>query len=510
MKISAELLEGEYWWGGSSALGEKFPLGKDSVFHMDRSYRENQTMPLWLSTKGRYVYGKKALDVTFQSGSMTVESDGEAELFQGGSCLREAYLSAMRRHFPFKGKALNQDFFRSVQYNTWMEYQYHPTQKGVLSYAKEIVSHGFEPGILILDEGWHGRYGCWQFDRAAFPDPGGMVEELHSMGFKVMLWVVPLVCADGEFFAETLRENPSVFMRYQGNKKPVITEWWNGYSAILNLASPADAMFLKKQLDALIREYGIDGFKFDGGGPDLYDPKHMIGGEPDTELSCYELNQAYNRFAMSYEYHELKDSFGCGGLLQIQRLRDKWHRYDNEGLRSLIPDGALAGLLGHPFLCPDMVGGGESLSFRPGSTIDGELFVRWAQCSACFPMMQYSKKPWGCLSEEHCRMVLEAGKLHASLTDYILSCVKESQRTGEPIVRLLEYSYPHMGYQQIVDEFLLGDDLLAAPVLSPGMRSRLVAFPPGKWRDSEGVEYRGGESYEVAAPLWRLPFFWRS
>ena len=101
MKISAELLEDEYWWGGSSALGEKFPLEKDSVFHMDRSYRENQTMPLWLSTKGRYVYGKKALDVTFQSGSMTVESDGEAELFQGGSCLREAYLSAMRRHFPF-------------------------------------------------------------------------------------------------------------------------------------------------------------------------------------------------------------------------------------------------------------------------------------------------------------------------------------------------------------------------------------------------------------------------
>ncbi len=509
MKIAVKIQDGEYWWGGSSALGEKFPLGKESRFSMDRSYTENQTMPLWLSTAGRYVYGTEAMEVTLESGEFTFESHGEIQVAHPASTLRGAYLSAMERHFPFQGQPLNLDFFKNVQYNTWIEYQYHPTQEGVLAYAREILDHGFAPGILILDEGWHGRYGCWQFDPAAFPDPKAMVEKLHAMGFKLMLWVVPVVCPDGEFFVKTLRENDQVFIRYKDTGKPALTEWWNGYSALLNLANPADVHFLKKQLDRLMEEYGVDGFKFDGGNPDMYHPSHIIGGQMDTQLSCYELNQAYNRFAMSYEYHELKDSFGCGGLLQIQRLRDKWHRYHNEGLLSLIPDGAMAGLLGHPFICPDMVGGGDYLSFLPGTVIDGELFVRWAQCSACFPMMQYSKKPWTCLSQEHCHLVLEAGRLHARLTPYILDLVKESQRTGEPVLRLLEYSYPHSGYETITDEFFLGDRLLAAPVLSPNATARLVVFPPGKWRDEGGRVYDGGRNYEVAAPLHKLPWFWR-
>lgn len=510
MKLTLEILDNEYWWGGSSALGENLPLGKDSVFHMDQSYTENQTMPLWLSTAGRYLYGEAAMDITVESGKLTAESHGNIQLFDQAASLREAYMSAMKRHFPFRGKPLNMDFFKNVQYNTWIEYQYHPTQEGVLTYAREIIGHGFAPGILILDEGWHGRYGCWQFDKAAFPDPKAMIHQLHAMGFKVMLWVVPVVCADGEAFVKALRENDSLFMRCRDTGKPALTEWWNGYSALLNLANPADQDFLRKQLNLLMEEYGVDGFKFDGGNPDMYHPSHIVNGEMDTDLSCYELNQAYNRFAMSYQYHELKDSFGCGGLLQIQRLRDKWHRYENEGLRSLIPDAAMAGLLGHPFICPDMVGGGDYLSFLPGSVIDGELFVRWAQCSSCFPMMQYSKKPWTCLSKEHCRLVVEAGKLHARLTGYIMKCVEESQRSGEPILRLLEYSYPHRGYEKITDEFLLGDDLLAAPVLSPGVRERRVVFPPGRWEDEMGKVYEGGECYMVETPLDRLAWFWRT
>ena len=508
MELRIKTEENEYWWGGSSTLGEKLPLSRDSTFYMDRSYTENQTMPLWLSTRGRYVYGTAPIDICCEQGEFTFRSDGEIILNSRGLCLRDAYLNAMNCHFPFHGSPLNQDFFRCVQYNTWIEYQYHPAQQAVLDYAQEILDHGFAPGILIIDEGWQKGYGQWQFDPAAFPDPGAMVKRLHDMGFKVLLWIVPTVRPDGEFFIQSLREQPDLFMRCRQTGEPVLTRWWNGCSALLNLANPSDESFLRKQLDLLMEEYGIDGFKFDGGNADMYDPCHMIGGEPDTPLSCYELNQAYNRFACTYEYHELKDSYGCGGLLQIQRLRDKWHRYDGEGLRSLIPDGAIAGLLGHPFICPDMVGGGDYLSFLPGSIIDGELFVRWAQCSACFPMMQYSKKPWTCLSEEHCRLVLEAGRLHDRLTDYILLCIKESQKTGEPVLRLLEYSYPHMGYETIVDEFLLGEHILAAPVLSPGVRRRRVAFPPGVWTDQQGNLYEGGTALDLEAPLDRLLWFW--
>ena len=61
-----------------------------------------------------------------------------------------------------------------------MQFTYNPTQEKVLEYAHGIVDNGFEPGILIIDEGWHQSYGTWDFDKIKFPEPEKMVEELHG------------------------------------------------------------------------------------------------------------------------------------------------------------------------------------------------------------------------------------------------------------------------------------------------------------------------------------------
>ncbi len=508
MQLKLKLFENEYWWGGSSALGDYFPLGEKSDFSMERTYTSNETAPFLVSTKGRYVFSNKAMDITLKNGEFCFESDGEIELDESGVCLRDAYLNGMKKHFPFRGEKLNLDFFKNIQYNTWIECLYHPTQEKVLKYAHEVIEHGFLPGILMIDEGWHGRYGDWRFDPVKFPDPKAMIDELHRLGFKVMLWVIPMVCPDGEFFIHKYIADKDLFMRRKSDGKLLLVEWWNGFSAALDMSKENDRSFLKEQLDALIRDYGVDGFKFDGGNASMYDPKKIVNGEATSELDMYELNQAYNEFSVEYEYHEVKDSYACGGLRQIQRLRDKWHRYEGEGLTSLIPDAAIASLIGHPFICPDMVGAGEYSCFYGGQPVDGELFVRWAQCSALFPMMQFSKKPWDCLSKEHCDMVIEAGKLHDRFTDYIILEVEKSEESGEPILRLLEYSYPNQGFETVKDEFLLGDDILVAPVLAPNVRERKVLFPIGKWQDEGGNIYEGRE-YTLPAPLDKLLWFRR-
>ena len=105
-------------------------------------------------------------------------------------------------------------------------------------------------------------------------------------------------------------------------------------------------------------------------------------------------------------------------------------------------------------------------------------------------------------------MVIKAGKLHDRFTDYIIKEVEKSEETGEPILRLLEYSYPNCGFEAVKDEFLLGDDILVAPVLAPDVRERKVLFPKGKWQDEDGNIYEGGE-YMVSAPLDKLPWFKR-
>ena len=84
-----------------------------------------------------------------------------------GATLREAYIGALKKHFPVSGDELPEEFFTKPQYNTWMQYTYNPTQEGVLKYAHDIISNGFAPGIMIIDEGWQKEYGLWEFDPKA-------------------------------------------------------------------------------------------------------------------------------------------------------------------------------------------------------------------------------------------------------------------------------------------------------------------------------------------------------
>jgi alpha-glucosidase len=124
-------------------------------------------------------------------------------------------------------------------------------------------------------------------------------------------------------------------------------------------------------------------------------------------------------------------------------------------------------------------------------------------------MMQFSWAPWRLLSKETLSFVKEMADLHCKMSDYILSLVKNALSSGEPIVRFMEYNYPHKGYHGITDQFMLGDDVLVAPVITKGTRTRNVVFPEGTWRDAEGNLYVGDREVSVAAPLGKLLYYTR-
>ena len=75
------------------------------------------------------------------------------------------------------------------------------------------------------------------------------------------------------------------------------------------------------------------------------------------------------------------------------------------------------------------------------------------------------------------------------------------------MMRSLEYVYPRMGYANVKDEFLMGDDLLVAPVVEKGAASRKVLIPPGKWLADDGKAFDGPAEITVETPLSRLPHF---
>lgn len=507
-----QMNKNEYWWGGTSVDGSQCPFDSTSdIKHDFRTLTPNQTMPMYLSNQGRCIWSDEAFRVKIANGIFEIEGS-DVCMEQYGNTLRSAYLGAMKKHFPHAGAPLPNEFFEAPQYNTWMQLTYHQTQNGVMQYAKEIIKHGFTPGILMIDEGWQKEYGVWDFDRLKFPEPKKMIDSLHEMGFRVMLWVVPNIRPDGEYFVKnTLPElNPEYYDRLflrTTEGKIALCNWWNGCSAILDFTKQCDCDFLDRQLQYLIDEYGVDGFKFDGGTTDNYSDLTCENGKISEEYTPTERNIAWNEFGAKYAFHEYKDTFKGGGKRTIQRIRDRAHSWDEDGLSTLIPNALLQGLIGHPFICPDMIGGGMWTHKDCGLPVDEELFVRMAQCASLFPMMQFSWAPWDAVSPENTEHILNAERLHRRFSDTILQLVDDAYQNGEPILRPLEYNYPRQGYHMIKDSFMLGENILVAPIMQKGITTRDIHLPEGNWKGFDGNVYEGGKRICVSVTLADLPYF---
>jgi alpha-glucosidase (family GH31 glycosyl hydrolase) len=97
--------------------------------------------------------------------------------------------------------------------------------------------------------------------------------------------------------------------------------------------------------------------------------------------------------------------------------------------------------------------------------------------------------------------------LHVKFAPRIIELARRSAQSNEPVLRSLEYAFPGRRYEAVNDQFLLGDCLLVAPVLTKGATGRRVELPPGRWRADDGLVHDGPAAIEVSAPLERLPHF---
>lgn len=499
-------LPGELWWGGEVGSWDKMPIDESGEFSINfRLSQHNQTAPLFLSNKGRIIFSKEVFTAKFSAGTITLDGPGEISVLQGGETLRDAYRYASHRLYQFEQRELSPLYFTVPQYNTWVQMGYQQNEQGVLRYAEGLLANGYPPGILMIDEGWQKGYGTWEFNER-FPNPKGMVDRLHEMGFKVMLWVVPYLSADCPLFRK-LWFKPNDHLCRTFDDQPAIDHWWNGYSASFNLALEGDREILGGQLHALMRDYGIDGFKFDGGNIFSYRMK-AINGPRDQRYMPEALNLAWNEFGYPFDFHEYKDTYNRMGKACIQRICDAHHHWIGNGIDKLIGSGLMQNLLGYPYNCPDMIGGG-CISPTADNLLqyDSELFVRTAQLAAFFPVMQFSAAPYEVLDQKHSALVLKAAKLHMKLADTTLRLVKRAMETGEPIMQHMEYAFPGQGYERVTDQFMYGDELLVAPVIRQGETTKEVLLPAGKWKAPDGSVLEGGRQISYPAPLEVIPYF---
>ena len=488
-----------HWWGASVGLGHEQPYANMSTFDLSTQDANNQLVPLFLSSDGEYMWSDGAFKFAVKDGE--IESSVKMERVKAGETLREAYMAAQAKYFPANGQLPDTLFFTMPQYNTWIELMYNQNQADILKYAHAVVDNGFPAGVLMIDDNWQRYYGNFEFKAERFADARGMIDELHGLGFKVMVWICPFVSPDSPEYRE-LAAKGYLIKNPEGGV--AILNWWNGYSACYDLTNPEAATYFVQVLKDAQEKYGIDGYKFDAGDNNCYASAAIKAYEKNA--TTVDHTTSWARIGLEFPFNEYRACWKMGGQPLVQRLGDK--DYSWAAVQQLIPQMCVAGLLGYAYACPDMVGGGQFTAFLDidEKEFDQALIVRSAQVHALMPMMQFSVAPWRILSKENLAIVQRMAKLHAAFGPYIMQYAHQAAKTGEPIVRCMEYQYPHQGFAQVKDQFMLGDKYLVTPVVDKRLE-REVKLPKGTWRDEQGKVYKGGKTYKIKVPLARLPYF---
>ena len=507
--VEIKLEPNEKVWVGVINDGCQMPLkvGYKADF-MANNYG-NQVQPLILTSKGQYLWSEEPFAVEIKSDKVVASKiNGPVLKGKQGNSLPEVQKYASDRFFKASGKIPDPLLLSKPQYNTWIELTYNQNQEDILKYAKSIISNGFPAGVLMIDDTWQEDYGMWNFHPKRFPDPKKMMDELHKMGFKVMLWICPFVSADQYQICKEIKKEKGFLLQkkdekstWENSSEPAMVNWWNGVSAVLDLSNPSAVKWFDNQLDRLVSEYGVDGFKFDAGDLQYYSSNSLSKGG----VSANEQGRLYAEIGLRYPLNEYRACWKMGGQPLVQRLRDKKHNW--EDLQCLVPNMLLENLMGYTFSCPDLIGGGDFQSFVDGAKIDQELVVRSAQCHALMSMMQFSAAPWRVLDKVHFDAVKKAVELRMKFTPLIMRLAEASAKSGEPIMKSMEFVYPNQGYVEVTDQFMLGNEMIVAPFLEKSKPSRTVVLPKGNWTGDDGKVYKGGKSYAVSAALDRIPYF---
>jgi alpha-D-xyloside xylohydrolase len=184
------------------------------------------------------------------------------------------------------------------------------------------------------------------------------------------------------------------------------------------------------------------------------------------------------------------------------------------------------GLSGWPYWGPDIAGfsdaahgaGQESFQGRAiRIAAEKELWMRWVQLGALSPTMRdmygMQREPVDLWTDGETLALFRAyARLHSALQPYLYHYAQVAHRTGLPILRPLFLNYPtEETTYTLDDQYLIGDDLLVAPVLQAGQSERQLYLPSGRWRDYwTGAVQQGPGWITVAAPVQRAPLFLRA
>lgn len=418
-----------------------------------------------------------------------------------GDTLRDLVLERGRLQGPFRG-------IPDWSWGPWISRNSYETQDEAEAALRGMMERQW-PVAAIVQEAWKGpsETGDYNnFSKDRWPRLSYYLRLCAAHDIRTILWQVPILHPSSPHYA-TLRSFAGYVTRPDG--EPSLRQHWMNGFANLDFTNPQTVAFWKDLLRDEVR-LGIAGFKADD-GEDIKATDVFFDGRRGWQLHN-EYSVLYNQALTDLLDEENADGllWARSGSLGIERTPALWAGDQLSTwpqLRSLLPAGLSTGLSGMPFWGHDI--GGYAGTPTP------ELYIRWLEFGTFSPLMQYHgntpREPWefGYEAEQAYRRL---SYLRMALVPTLIELGRAAAATGLPIMRPMALEFPNdERFAREQTQYMLGPDLLVAPVLEPGATGRDVAFPDGQWQHiSHPVAYVGPADYYVPAPLGTPPVFVRS
>lgn len=416
--------------------------------------------------------------------------------------------------------------------------------------AEEVVhqyrAHDLPLDVLYLDIHYMQGYRLFTWDTTRFPNPKSFTDKLKQQGVKLVTIVDPgvkyqppaLGAADkpGTANPELAPQEKSYYVYNQGAERNYFLKRKDG-SVYIGKVWPGESVYVDYTLEAASRWWGDLHHALTDNGVagiwnDMNEPSDFVDqtGKRQMDVVNYDEGEYSTHAKNRNVFGSLMARATREGLERLQpdkrpyiitragyagyqRYTTTWTGDNNstwEDMALSIPMFQTLGLSGVPFVGTD-VGGFIGRA-------DGEMLTRWYQIGFLTPMCRnhmqidsYDHEPWrfGKYYEDIIRKYL---KLRYRLLPFLYSTIEEAGRTGVPLFRPLLLNYQQdTNTLNLDDEFMVGTELLVAPILKRDLTSRMVYLPQGIWIDYwTGKRITGGTMIRVEAPLETVPMFVRA
>ena len=410
------------------------------------------------------------------------------------------------------------------------------TQEEVLSVARKYREEGIHIDQIVIDFFHWTVQGDWTFDRTYWPDPKAMVDELHSMGIRVIVSVWPSVDRRSVNFGP-MSEQGLLIRTERGAAQ---TYDYQGDCVEIDPFNPETRRYIWEVCKKNYYDLGIDGFWLDNSEPDygVYDFENYRYYEGPA-LSCSNL---YPQMFSRAFYEPMSEDKGTDA---VNLLRCGWagsQKYGNviwsgdvpstfESFREQLQAGLNIGLAGIPWWTTDI---GGFMTDDVNDPAFQELLIRWYQFAVYsavlrmhgdrgpynIPPLDERERGGGYLhtgqpnelwsyGEENYRIMRKYYDVRIAMHDYIRDLYREAHETGAPLIRTMFFEFPRDAEcWELQDQYMFGAKYLVAPVLELGQRERDVYLPEGRWKDvNSGEILDGGRTVRAAAPLDVIPVY---